>query len=67
MFLTAFVFAQLAGLGVATVFAIIFFLLSLVLIGLHAFFNVRPATLHLGWAGAFCFVVAFAILSLFGV
>lgn len=66
MFINAFVFAQLAGLGIAAVLAIIFFLLSLVLIGLHAFFNVRPATLHLGWAGAFCFVVAFAIMSLFG-
>lgn len=65
MFLNAFVFAQLAGLGIAAILAIIFILVSIILIFLHAIMNIRPATLHLGWAGALCFVVAFAILTLF--
>lgn len=66
LFPAALVFAQLAGLGMAAILAIIFILLSLVLIALHAFFGVRPTTWHLGWSGAFCFVVAYAIMSLFG-
>lgn len=67
LFVVSSVFAQLAGLGLASIFAIVFILLALVLIGLHAFFSVRPANVHLGWSGAFCFVAAFAILSMFGV
>lgn len=67
LFVMSSVFAQLAGLGIAAILAIIFLLLALVLIGLHAFFGVRPTSVHLGWSGAFCFVVAFAILSMFGV
>ena len=65
MFLNAFVFAQLAGLGIVAILAIVFILLALVLIFLHAFMAIRPEKTHLGWAGAFFFVVAFAILTLF--